>query len=147
MTKPEVFEALRRLKAFLEARSGRINIVYLPSGEGGAKVGLDDFLAAGNSVDDLLALASEELRQPPRPESTDALYEATKGGVLLNQLDLFGERPPPCCCLGTVGQMAIGRVNHLQARSHKAAQFEDRDPGGKCLRRKGVPQIVNAALW
>jgi hypothetical protein len=43
-----------------------VRIIYLPSGEGGAKQGVDDFLAAGNSVEDLLSLAATELREPPQ---------------------------------------------------------------------------------
>src|SRR6185436_14773361 len=40
--------------------------VYLPTGEGGAKVGLDDYLAAGHTVEDLLGLASDEIRTPAK---------------------------------------------------------------------------------
>jgi hypothetical protein len=36
--------------------------VYLPSGDGGTKTGLDDFLAAGHTRDDVLERASDELR-------------------------------------------------------------------------------------
>lgn len=64
-TKAPVHEAMRRLRAFLEHRGASVEIVYLPAGEGGTKVGVDDFLVAGNSVDDLLALATSELRPPP----------------------------------------------------------------------------------
>jgi hypothetical protein len=42
--------------------------IYLPSGESGAKQGVDDFLAAGYCVDDLLAYAASELREPPEGE-------------------------------------------------------------------------------
>lgn len=34
-----------------------VSVVYLPSGAGGRKVGVDDYLASGHNVDDLLALA------------------------------------------------------------------------------------------
>lgn len=64
MVKPEVHQALARLKAFLESRGAQVALVYLPPGEGGAKVGLDDYLAAGHSVADLLALATPGLRAP-----------------------------------------------------------------------------------
>ncbi|MCY4088272.1 MAG: hypothetical protein OXG37_15645 [Actinomycetia bacterium] len=60
-------------------------MVYLPSGEGGAKVGLDDFLAGGNCVSDLFALASRELRNPPAEqegERAGAPYQATPGGLV-----------------------------------------------------------------
>jgi hypothetical protein len=64
--------------------------IYLPSGEGGAKQGVDDFLAAGNSVDDLLAYATSELRELPRDEEEDPTantpYRATASG-------LFYEKP------------------------------------------------------
>jgi DNA polymerase I-like protein with 3'-5' exonuclease and polymerase domains len=43
--------------------------IYLPSGEGGTKQGVDDFLAAGHSVDDLLDYACSELREPPNVDS------------------------------------------------------------------------------
>ena len=50
MTKPSVHAALRRLKAFLEARGAHVHIVYLDPDPSGAKVGLDDFFAAGGTV-------------------------------------------------------------------------------------------------
>lgn len=64
MTKPTVHEALSRLTAFLESRGAKILLVYLPEGEGGRKQGVDDFLAAGHPVDDLLALAAAKPRKP-----------------------------------------------------------------------------------
>lgn len=71
MLKPAVHEAMRRLKAFLEARGAHVAVVYLPHGDGGAKVGLDDFLAAGHTTDELLALASLELRAPEQANDVD----------------------------------------------------------------------------
>ena len=62
MTKREVHAALVRFSAFLRRRDADVRIVYLPSGDGGTKVGLDDFLAAGHTRDDVLALAVDELR-------------------------------------------------------------------------------------
>lgn len=72
MTKPAVHNALARLKAFLASRGADVLIVYLPAGPGGAKQGLDDFFAAGHSVDDLLALASSEMRPIERAAGDDA---------------------------------------------------------------------------
>ena len=60
-TKPEVHQALARLKKFLESRKARVSIIQLPDGPDGAKVGLDDFLAAGNTPAELLELASPDL--------------------------------------------------------------------------------------
>lgn len=48
-----------------------VSLIYLPHGEDGSKQGVDDFLASGNSVDDLLALATPELREPPQEEDDE----------------------------------------------------------------------------
>jgi hypothetical protein len=48
-----------------------VRLIYLPACEGGAKQGVDDFLASGHEVDDLLALATTELREPPREEDDE----------------------------------------------------------------------------
>lgn len=64
MQKPAVYLALRRLKAFLESRGAVVRVIYLPSADDGSKVGLDDFLAAGHDIDDLLALVVDVLRAP-----------------------------------------------------------------------------------
>jgi hypothetical protein len=83
MTKPAVHGALARLKAFLEGRGARVLLVYLPSAEGGAKVGLDDFLAAGHTRDELLALATPELRSQPGSDRSDGPpYRETPGGLV-----------------------------------------------------------------
>ena len=63
-TKREVYAALERLKAFLESRDAKVKIVYLPD-DGDAKTGVDDYLAKGHDIDDLLKLASDELKPPP----------------------------------------------------------------------------------
>ncbi len=65
MLKVPVYRAMLRLKAFLEGRGAEVLVIYLPAGEGGVKRGIDDFLVAGHGVDDLLALAAAELREPP----------------------------------------------------------------------------------
>ena len=62
MLKVEVHEAMARFAAVLELRGANVAYIYLPHGEAGAKVGVDDFLATGHSTEELLALASPELR-------------------------------------------------------------------------------------
>ncbi len=68
--KPQVHQAMVRLKSFLESRGASVAIIYLPGGQSGEKVGVDDYLAAGHSIDDLLALASPQLRQFQSNEQT-----------------------------------------------------------------------------
>jgi Domain of unknown function (DUF3854) len=69
MTKTQVYLQLGRLRTWLERRGSEALVVYLPSADGGTKTGLDDFLAAGNTRDDLLALATNRFRHP---DSTDS---------------------------------------------------------------------------
>jgi hypothetical protein len=69
VTKPAVRLALERLAAFLTSRSARVKMLLLPMGEGGAKTGLDDYLAAGHTTTDLFALAVDRL---PGVERDDA---------------------------------------------------------------------------
>src|SRR5215210_6887014 len=79
--------------------------IYLPPGADGNKQGVDDFLVAGNSVDDLIALATTELREPPRGEEDAAPYvpyretphglvweRPTREGPILTPLTNFNAR-------------------------------------------------------
>jgi len=84
MTKPEVHSALARLKAFLESKGARVLLIYLPPSDGAAKVGLDDYLAAGHSVDELLALSSPDPRTVSHTEGEElqASYHETSSGLV-----------------------------------------------------------------
>ena len=55
--KKEVRLALERLTGALEARGGRVLVVYLPDAPDGSKVGVDDYLVSGGSVAELRRLA------------------------------------------------------------------------------------------
>nr|MDP9479391.1 hypothetical protein [Actinomycetota bacterium] len=76
-----------------------VKIIYLPPGEGGRKQGADDFFAAGNTVADLLAHATSELRDPPRDEDenpiADVPYRATPGGLVWDKPTQHGVTPTP----------------------------------------------------
>lgn len=80
MTKASVHGALRRLSEFLKARGAKVRFIYLPPGEKGEKVGLDDFLASGAERAELLSLARAELRQL-EVEDRDDLYLETESGI------------------------------------------------------------------
>jgi hypothetical protein len=81
MTNPSVYGALERLRAFLQSRHAKVSLIYLPPAEGGAKQGVDDFLATNHSIDDLLAFVTDELRAPPRGENKPP-YEMTDDGIV-----------------------------------------------------------------
>jgi hypothetical protein len=103
MAKREVYAALVRLGAFLKARKAHVSYVYLPSGPGGIKTGLDDYLAGGHSVDNLLALASPELRPPPH-DATDAEapYALTETGLVWRKPTEGGSIEVPLANFGAV---------------------------------------------
>ena len=86
MVKHEVHAALARLKAFLESRGAMVKLIYLPHGESGGKLGVDDFFGVGRSLQDLLALATEDLRPPPGeagPSDPQHPYRASESGLVL----------------------------------------------------------------
>lgn len=76
MTKRAVASALARLKALLELHGARVRVVYLPGGANGAKVGLDDFLVMGGTVEQLFDLATDEVRGPALTTSTNGSASA-----------------------------------------------------------------------
>jgi len=61
LDKPMVKQAMERLAAFLVARKAEVRVVRLPSGPKGQKVGVDDFLAQGHTLQDVINLAQKEL--------------------------------------------------------------------------------------
>lgn len=60
-TNGQVAHAAKRLKALLESRGATVQILYLPAGLGGAKQGVDDFLANGHSLQELDRMSRSEV--------------------------------------------------------------------------------------
>lgn len=58
MMKPQVNQALDRLTEHLSRKAAQVFHIYLPSPDG-KKVGVDDFLVQGHTIDDLITLARE----------------------------------------------------------------------------------------
>ncbi|HEX8735156.1 MAG TPA: DUF3854 domain-containing protein [Pyrinomonadaceae bacterium] len=76
MTKPNVQKALERLKEVLQRRGAHVVAVYLPPGENGEKVGVDDFLRE-NSPEKLERLITAPRPIPqPAPATFELLDEA-----------------------------------------------------------------------
>jgi hypothetical protein len=88
MQKPAVYLALRRLKTFLESRGAVVRAIYLPCGDGGSKVGLDDFIAAGHDIEDLFTLAVDVLREPAFERDDDRDDQDDRPEVDAGVLDL-----------------------------------------------------------
>jgi hypothetical protein len=81
LTNPQVHKALARLKEFLELRKAQVKIIYLPT-DREKKVGLDDYLAAGHSVDELVELASDELTPVHQGRQVDQYLSRDDGTFL-----------------------------------------------------------------
>jgi hypothetical protein len=144
MLKPEVYKAMERIKTFLEFRKAKVEIVYLPAGEGGKKQGVDDFLADGNSVDDLVDLARTELREPPQDENeTPAVpYSATPDGILWNKPTRHGTSPTPLT--NFTAEIIADVVEDDGAEEKHTYEIEARS-GGR-LRRFEVPAASFASM-
>ncbi len=80
-TKPEVARALRRLRGLLESRGAQVQVVQLPSEPGGAKLGVDDYLAAGHDVASLEALATQRSRGGLHAATAAPAYFARAGSL------------------------------------------------------------------
>ena len=74
LTKHEVRSAIDRLTEHLQRKGAMVTAVYLPHGENGKKLGVDDWLAAGHSVNELEALVEAPHPAPkPAPVITELL--------------------------------------------------------------------------
>src|SRR5918994_2828422 len=94
--KREVHAALCRLKVFLEHRGARVRLIYLPAGEGGVKQGVDDYLASGHAVSELLEHAIPELKRPPDDDVGVLLpYRAASTGLVWDRPTQNGTVPTP----------------------------------------------------
>ncbi len=83
MRKPAIHKSLQRFGAFLASRGASVSYVFLPTGPGGEKVGLDDFLAAGHTMGEVADMAVATLALGGRDEETVPTPVAG------------GHRPPP----------------------------------------------------
>lgn len=75
--KRPVQDAMHRLGDALKHRGGHVNYIHLPHAPNNEKQGLDDYLAAGRTFDDLLLLAKPTVpwlqpTEPPKPKRQKA---------------------------------------------------------------------------
>jgi hypothetical protein len=96
MQKPAVYQALVRLKGFLESRRALVRVIYLEPKLDGSKVGLDDFFGAGNMTATLLAQATDTLRKDPT-EKPEFPYKEDDIGLLWLKPTREGAVEVPLC--------------------------------------------------
>jgi hypothetical protein len=70
-----------------------VRLIYLPAGEGAQKQGVDDYLASGHTVDELLEHATPELKSPFHDEEPEHPYRATPGGLVWDKPTQNGSVP------------------------------------------------------
>lgn len=92
MRKRQVHDQLARIGGFLAHRGAEVAYVYMPSADG-AKVGLDDYLAGGGSVSELVNTARAEPIEPARGES-DATRAPSSPGTSPAHLHTPPSEPP-----------------------------------------------------
>lgn len=120
MEKPQVHEALRRLADILKSRAAHVLYVYIPTPDG-RKMGLDDFLADGGTVTDLLSTATDTLRRVLGDEvddKLDTLPEPTPEAqaaalVLLDSEDLLERADAAVVALGHAGDTFLRKLVYL----------------------------------
>lgn len=86
MTNPSVYSALQRMHGFLTKRHAQVMLIYLPPGANGEKVGLDDFLAAGHTAEDVWTLAEPELRLFDTFTEVAAPYRQDRTGIYWDRM-------------------------------------------------------------
>jgi Domain of unknown function (DUF3854) len=128
MTKESVADALAQLGGFVGRRGAAVRYVYLPQ-DGDDKTGLDDYLAAGGTVDDLITSATPDIRTPRKALHTrtpppDQPKEVCKpDGVcmhtplLAHSTDLLAQVIGTVHDLGVTGEARIIRATYLTAVS------------------------------
>jgi hypothetical protein len=101
MTNPAVHSALADIGGYLAGKGADVRYAYLPA-DGDAKVGLDDYLAAGGSIDALITSAQ------PRPRETIRRSSST------GDTNISGT--PPEKAVLDVPAMTISQVEAVYAR-------------------------------
>ena len=146
MEKKEVSSALDRLKTFLESRGADVRIIYLPHGENGRKMGLDDFLASGKTSEDLLCLATSELRQPAHlAEEESSPYQLTPRGIVQIKKGRDGNFTTP---LTNFNALIIAEVEEDDgAEKKRVFQMEAELNGKKCNFTVSMENFFSVKNW
>lgn len=130
MTKPEVRDALQAMTMFLAGRGAQVRWVYLPQPDENpidgtrGKTGLDDYLADGGSVEDLVATAKSP-RMSVRTNGR-SLPEVTRDGIAAlaaaNDPPVVFQRMDSLAEARKSGVMVLTR-NRLRYRLSEAADW------------------------
>ncbi|MGI8753575.1 MAG: DUF3631 domain-containing protein [Acidimicrobiales bacterium] len=150
MLKTSVYGALARLSAVLAHRGAEVAYVYLPGGEHNAKVGLDDWFAAGHGVDDLAQITTTELRRPAtipaeaEPADTFDDVEDESGAELADDVAAFLNRFVVFANTHQVAAVAAWVLHtHALAAFDQTPRLVIRSPEKQC----GKSRLVELMAW
>jgi len=138
-TNPKVYQALLRLKQVLQNKGADPHILQLEAGPNGEKVGIDDYLAQGNKLSDLLNTQKPETfgdRPSLRTRSSD-LYCVENGRLCWVKPTSGGDEVTPLCNFDATITEHIVRDNGLEQSG--AFVIEGKDQAGKTLPATEVP--------
>lgn len=83
-TNPQIRKAQDRLLEHLKRGSTNASAIYLPPKADGGKQGVDDFLAAGHTLDDLMALDTMPEEKANETRQSEYVIETSDGKLKLN---------------------------------------------------------------
>lgn len=134
-TKTAVYKAMLRLKGFLESRGAIVKVIYLPKNDG-EKLGVDDWLVQGHTLDDLLTLSSELKTPDLTSRLNDAVRQSSNPnlpGIIVSNRQLRDN--------------TLAALNALAEHNHPAFLFAR---AGKIVRvvpgENGSPRIDDVSL-
>lgn len=97
-TNPHVGKAMERLTEILSRKGAKVRILQLPHGADGAKVGADDYLAQGGTVEALLSLERLDAPEETPREKPHGSYKVRDGKLCRIQRTANGtEDVVPLC--------------------------------------------------
>lgn len=144
-TIPQVRQAQDRLGEHLKRKGSKVKIIYLPANPDGSKQGADDFLAAGHTLEELIALATEtEIKPSVRRQGYILEDKDGKLKLDLEQLvnDLLSEYY--FATLVDTHEILIYRTGVWKFRGQEFIEREcqRRVPGKQLLTRYKVNEII-----
>ncbi|MFH1491163.1 MAG: DUF3854 domain-containing protein, partial [Pseudomonadota bacterium] len=146
VTKPQVRKAMERLAEHLKRKGAQVKIVRLPQGEDG-KTGVDDYLAAGHTLDDLYKLVVDEPMAGDDPPVAvhSPIYVIHEGQhcVIKNVKDIGRVYSPLCNFSAQIKEEVILDDGIDEARSFAV---EGKLKGGRPLPRVEVPSTQFAGM-
>jgi Domain of unknown function (DUF3854) len=128
LLKQPVALAMNRMGAALRRMGASVAYTRLPSGDDGAKVGADDFLAARHTLDDIVALSTGTPPEPPSMSvapsgGSEQRAQVHKAPELAYEPDLLDRFIRDLRRLGHIGEETASKLVYLSATSRLLTQI------------------------